>query len=261
MPSTPFDAIADSYDSEFEKSIITQAIRPIVLQSALKYFKPGDHILELNCGTGTDAVTLATNGILVTATDESAEMIKHLSQKIITHELQSLVHTRVLNFEQLHTIQHPFDGLFSNFGGINCSSNITQLIQDISHLLKPGGVFIACLMNKFCLWESASFLVRGKLQQSMKRFGDRPVTVQIGSSTVHVRYYTPHQFREFLYPAFHIIDVYGLNILSPSSNSRSFARRHPVLLEKLLAMDNLLRYRSPFKSLGDHFVIIAQKKP
>jgi ubiquinone/menaquinone biosynthesis C-methylase UbiE len=261
MPSSPFDAIADSYDSEFEKSTITQALRPIVLQSALKYFRPGDHILELNCGTGTDAVTLATNGIQVTATDESAEMIKHLNHKIITHDLQSLVHAQVLSFEQLSAIRQPFDGLFSNFGGLNCSPNITQVIQDISHLLKPGGVFIACLLNKLCLWESASFLVRGKLQHAMRRFGDRPVSVQIGSSTVDVRYYTPQQFRAYLWPAFHTIDVYGLNILSPSSNSQLFAKRHPVLLGKLLAVDNLLRYRFPFKSLGDHFVIIAQKNP
>ena len=47
-------------------------LRGRVWQTLERTFTPGQHILELACGTGEDALWLAQRGIQVTATDGSA---------------------------------------------------------------------------------------------------------------------------------------------------------------------------------------------
>ena len=48
-----------SYDDLFTRSAIGRAQREVVWKILFRHFDPGDHILELNCGTGEDAVFLA----------------------------------------------------------------------------------------------------------------------------------------------------------------------------------------------------------
>ena len=67
-----FDALAERYDGMFTNSLIGRAQRDAVWSMAIRTFKCGDRILELNCGTGEDALFLAHHGITVLACDASA---------------------------------------------------------------------------------------------------------------------------------------------------------------------------------------------
>ena len=72
-----FDQIASSYDETFTYTEIGKKQRNIVWDY-LKRTLPADtqlDILELNCGTGEDALFLANIGHSVTATDASEEML------------------------------------------------------------------------------------------------------------------------------------------------------------------------------------------
>ena len=79
---SPFDAYASSYDAHFDNNPIAQQLRSIVQQTMLRYFQKGNSILELNCGTGTDAIFLAHHGMHVLATDSSSGMIHKTGEKI-----------------------------------------------------------------------------------------------------------------------------------------------------------------------------------
>jgi len=70
-----FDSIAETYDQLFTNSKVGRAQRDVVWQRAAHLFPCGGRILELNCGTGEDAVFLAERGIEVTACDASVLMI------------------------------------------------------------------------------------------------------------------------------------------------------------------------------------------
>jgi ubiquinone/menaquinone biosynthesis C-methylase UbiE len=70
-----FDRLAPSYDSEFTDSIIGRAQRNSVWKVLLRTFHAGDNILELNCGTGEDALFLAQHDISVFSCDASQAMI------------------------------------------------------------------------------------------------------------------------------------------------------------------------------------------
>src|SRR5512146_1922454 len=79
---TAFGRLASSYDEDFEKLPAARRLRGIVWNVYCRYFKPGDSLLELNCGTGTDAMTLAEKGMRILATDISTAMLQTFQAKL-----------------------------------------------------------------------------------------------------------------------------------------------------------------------------------
>ena len=51
-----FDSLAAKYDDLFTRSMIGRAQRGVVWDALIDTFEPGAHILEVNCGTGEDAL-------------------------------------------------------------------------------------------------------------------------------------------------------------------------------------------------------------
>ena len=58
-----FDTLAESYDTIFTSTIIGRSQRSVVWAKAAAVFRAGDRVLELNCGTGEDALFLARRGV------------------------------------------------------------------------------------------------------------------------------------------------------------------------------------------------------
>ena len=60
----------------------------------LKYLKPGDHILDLGCGSGRDSKAFIEKGYKVTAMDGSIELSKiaskNIGQEVICRKFQDL---------------------------------------------------------------------------------------------------------------------------------------------------------------------------
>jgi len=255
----PFDTVADTYDDLFEQSSVTRAIRNVVHKSCAKYFHPGDHLLELNCGTGTDAQFLTATGIRVTATDASPSMIERARSKLSAELSSGMAEVEVMGFEDLASLRElKFDGVLSNFGGLNCALKPERVLHDVALRMKPAGAFIACLMNRRCAWEMMSFLVRGKFDEAFRR--RRQAEVKVGHLRIPVTYYTPRSFSRLLHTYFIVEEIYGLNILSPGPNSRGFVARFPGITKFLLGADRFVRGFPPFSGLGDHFVVVARRR-
>ena len=52
----------------------------------------------------------------------------------------------------------PFDAVFSNLGGLNCTADLRAVTQGLPGLLGAGGSAIWVLMPPICLWELATAL-------------------------------------------------------------------------------------------------------
>lgn len=260
----PFDTIAEKYDQTFEGNLVTQRLRPIVWQSLLKHFRTGDRILELNSGTGTDAIFLAEHGIAVTATDASFKMLELAKQKVETKTVKNLVTLKQLSFDELdqllNNVQSSYDGAFSNFGGLNCTLKLPTVLEKIAHILKPNGSFIVCLLNKLCIWKIASFALRGNFSKALRRFESKGIDAMLGNERIHVWYYTPRQVVRIALPWFYVEKIYGLSIVSPPPNSLNFVSRFPRLTQTLISVDDIIRNTFPFYALGDHFVVELRRK-
>ena len=96
------------------------AMRAAVWTRCAARFRPGFRILEMNCGTGEDAQWLAARGMQVLATDISPRMIEVSRRKLASAPENQAVQFLTLSWEQLGTLEaEPFDGMLSNFGGLN----------------------------------------------------------------------------------------------------------------------------------------------
>src|ERR1700757_746700 len=101
LAGSAFDAIAESYDSLFTMSMIGRTQRAAVWRKAQSVFRAGDRVLELNCGTGIDALFLASLGVKVTACDASPRMIEQAQTQKAMENPWAPVDFRVLCTEHL----------------------------------------------------------------------------------------------------------------------------------------------------------------
>ena len=97
--------------------------------------KPGDHILDLGCGTGYLSDQIAQKGAVVTGIDNSPEMIKKAEQAY--PDLNFGV-ADASNF----SFAEPFDAVFSN-AVLHWVKDHDGMMQSVHDNLKPGGKFAA----------------------------------------------------------------------------------------------------------------------
>ncbi|HET9808153.1 MAG TPA: methyltransferase domain-containing protein, partial [Candidatus Limnocylindria bacterium] len=77
-----FSRTAERYDRFAEDHPHQTRMRHKVHAHLTRHLPPGARILELNAGTGTDAVHLAQQGFRVHATDIAPGMLKRLRDKV-----------------------------------------------------------------------------------------------------------------------------------------------------------------------------------
>src|SRR5215510_4692150 len=97
-----FDLAATTYDEEFTFTPIGKLQRRRVY-FYLKKILPDRSlkILEINCGSGEDAIWFAKKGHTVTATDASPRMIQLVKQKISEYKLEEKIVAQTCDFDDL----------------------------------------------------------------------------------------------------------------------------------------------------------------
>ncbi len=133
-----FDAVADIYDETFSCSLIGRAQRDAVTRELDRVFHPGQRILEINCGTGIDALHLAGRGIEVLACDSSPRMVEVARRKALRAFLNVPPQFRVIGTEEIKILgdqegSAAFDGVFSN-----CPPETAQGFQTTALGWRPG---------------------------------------------------------------------------------------------------------------------------
>src|SRR2546425_365122 len=121
-----------------------------VFQAALdKAFRPGDHVFEIGCGTGIDALRLARAGVEVVATDISEAMIAEVVVKARAEGISERVRCRALAAKDIGLLrtefgESSFDGGYSHAGALNMEpqillppSNLTDLFALFRPLFTP----------------------------------------------------------------------------------------------------------------------------
>lgn len=254
-----FDKIADEYDVKDNANEILQWMRNAVHKIYLKHFNSGSNILELNCGTGIDAVFLAQNGMNITATDISPNMVK-IAQKRVTKEgLEDKIDVQTLSFSEINSIdKSDFDGVISNFGGLNCINDFEKLSSDLSLKLKSGGKFIAVVMNKFCPWEIFYYIVKLDFKNAFRRFNINGTEAELNGSRVKTFYFFPKEFGNKFSKYFTIEKIYALAYYTPPPYMIGMYKRLKPLVKLFMKLDELVKGIYPLNRMGDHFIIVMK---
>jgi SAM-dependent methyltransferase len=255
-----FDRLAATYDRDFTDSLIGRAQRDAVWRVALKTFHPGDNLLELNCGTGEDAFFLSTRGMSVFACDTSSAMIARAEQRLAHRPQPTQVVFCHLPTERIAELNpdRRFDGVFSNFSGLNCIADLAPTAAALSALVKPGDPLLLCLSTRFCLWEILYYSLTGRFNKALRRCrGTATATLDGAPLTVH--YPTLPEIRRSFAPHFRLRGQTGIGVVIPPSYLEPLVRRNPALLRVLRRLETILADLPGFRSIGDHMLLCFEK--
>jgi ubiquinone/menaquinone biosynthesis C-methylase UbiE len=259
--SIAFNKQATVFDMLYSGDTIIQYKRKRVRDRVLQFLKPDSSILELNAGTGDDAIFFAQHGHMVHATDISEAMQAKLKEKVNLNGLQLKISNELCSFTELQNLSDkgPYDLIFSNFAGLNCTNDLSSVLKSFDPLLKPGGLATLVILPKFCLWEFL-LLFKGKFQTAFRRFsGKKGTKAHIEGEYFRCWYYNPSYIKEHLGSSFEMISLEGLCTLVPPSYLQDFDKKHPRLHQFLVKQENKLKAKWPWRVIGDYYIITLRK--
>ena len=256
-----FSRTAEKYDSFAVDHPHMTRLRNKVYQHLEHVLPPNANILELNAGSGTDAVALAQRGYRVHATDIAPEMLARARSKVETLGLADRVAVQECSFTDLDRVGGgPYDAIFSNLGGLNCVSDLRPIIDQLPRLLRPGGIVTWVLMPPVCLWEMAE-VFRGHLRLAVRRFKKGGVHSHLEGLYFQVYYFSPGKVVSLFGPDYRRVALEGLSVLTPTAESKNFAKRWPRLYKTLAWLDDRLSPLPPFQGWGDFFIVSLRYQP
>ena len=257
-PSTQvyWDSAAETYDHDFTETLIGQTRREAVWRKLDRSFHPGQRVLELNCGTGIDALHLAERGVRVIACDISRRMVELAREHAGASRFDAAVDFRVLPTEQIAALssEGPFDGVFSNFAGLNCVEDLGAVARDLQHLLRRGAPVLLCMLGRFVPWEIMWFLAHGRPRRAFERLG-RGSARAVDGGILKVRYPTVNQIARAFEPGFRLRRWTGLGVTVPPSYMEHWARRFPDVTRVFASADRGLGMLPVLRSMADSVLL------
>jgi len=256
-----FSAQASHFDSDDESSAILQWMRAQVHRHEEEFLAPGDSILELNSGTGIDAVRFARMGCTVLATDAAEGMIEQLREKIRRLKFEERISALRCGFTELAELpDRKFDHVFSNFGGLNCIPDLRRVTKDLPRLLKPGATVTFVFMPPVCPWEIVQVL-RGKFGFAFRRFSKHGTEAQVDGVRFRAYYFSPRKAVHSFDGRFIPVRLRGLASVTPPPGSRNFPDRHPRLYRMLTRLEERCAGMYPFNRYADHIILTMKYLP
>jgi ubiquinone/menaquinone biosynthesis C-methylase UbiE len=260
--SRAFTKQSKFFDKLYNDDKIIQYKRQRVRDHILKYAKQNSFMLELNCGTGEDALFFAGKGFKVHATDISSGMLDELKEKIVHMNCGDKISVEPCSFNQLEFLQQQqtFNYIFSSFGGLNCTGQLGKVLHSFEKLLVPGGMITLVIISKFCLWESL-LLFKGRFKTAFRRFfAGKGEKAHVEGSFFKCWYYSPSFIKKQMQNGYEFLSLEGLCTIVPPSYIENFAEKYPGLFRFLIEKENKWKDKWPWNRMSDYFIISFRKK-
>ena len=251
-----YDAIAPDYDRQLAGD---EWMRRTLWSRYDRLFRSGEKVLDVSCGTGTDALYLAGRGVHVTAIDVSPGMIAQLQARLAQHELAKAIDARAMDMAGMGGFSpESFDGIISAFGGLSTTPDLAHFASGAARLLRPGGRMVLHMLNRTSLWEWLGLAKRGEWAAARRlgKSGERDFVIG-GIAVRHHLYHPEEAYRRFFARDFVLKDARGLGCLRPPHT----VRRVPLpVVETLGRLELVVSRRRPFLNWGRFFVLELAKR-
>lgn len=294
--NNPFDSVATRYDASFCETPVGRRLRRQTWdaleavfvnhgESTSSFQQQEGVVLELSCGTGEDALWLASqHHVPVLATDVSPGMLAVARSKWERVGAAAFPNCPAPIFQRLDlehweeddnnlVLDHQsLTGVFSNFGGLNNVNPqcVVRMANKLAHQLPPDAKVVLVVMGRFCLTETLYYLlVRGNVGRAFRRLRSNPTQgfcANVGHGNRHAVYFHSMRFVEEAFCAnsrFRTVrrQAIGLTV-PPSLWSKSASRKVPSRVLSLLdTIDRLLGGLWPFYCWGDHYLVVLERLP
>ena len=241
-------ALARNYDANLDGTPLLTIDQQFVLEQC----QPPGKLIDLGCGTGRLAITLARRGYQPIAVDLSPEMLKVLGDK--TAALGLAIPRLCANLVDLSMLaDQSFDHaacLFSTLGLIVGADARQRVVEHAFRLLRPGGVFVLHVHNRwFNFWTAhgRSLLIREVAASWLGRgaAGDYLMPPHQGVGRLMIHLFTRREIVQLLRSSgFEIVEVRPLSL-------RADGRlRHPWWFGRLRSYGYLIAARKPGASFA-----------
>jgi SAM-dependent methyltransferase len=264
-----FDAVASHYDAVYgpQANELMTWMRGESLALLEATFPPGSSLLEIGCGTGEEALALASSGRHILATDVSPKMATLTQAKARAAGLGERVTAVATPAAGLGLLNPPtpLDGAYASFGALNCEPDLERLGAALSRLIRPRGGFVCSVMARCCPFEMAWFLVHGRPRIAFRRlrrgWHAAPVAGTEDSEVrVATRYLTVRDLRTAFSTPFSVERTLSLPLLLPPPYLDSLFQGHRALFRLLEPVERRLRHRWPWRLWGDHLAVVLRRR-
>ena len=244
-----FDGAAVHYDAEFGQNPIGLYFRHVVQERVRPLFAKGTRVLELGCGTGEDALFLASLGVDVVGIDVSPAMIEKARRKVPPPG-GGFVRFEVRAAEDAGLVEGTFDGVFSNFGALNCA-DLPRVGRALASRLRPGSPVAFCAIGPRPL--------PGVVQQALTGRPARSPEAHVAGHSLAVPALSAQDLSDGLGPGFSWHSSLALGVLVPAPAHEDWARRNPIAFGLLAAAERLVREWPLARECGDHLLVLGTR--
>jgi ubiquinone/menaquinone biosynthesis C-methylase UbiE len=198
----------------------------------VKYYKPGDSLLDLACGLGRTTLLLHEMGLTVRGVDLSEVFIATAKRRLPYLDL------RVGSYAHIEEPDASFQHVMISLNGIDYAypeSQREMALRECARVLKPGGTFIYSSHNlKSLHFFSPRYRYRifWKFRNSLKAFQDRAWVVEAGLHTL----YTSREFviRQTERVGLELLEIAWLKMIGNARIDRYFSPYYYYVFTKLV---------------------------
>lgn len=257
----PFNETARDYDNEFTNSVLGRIYRNRVWERMDSVFTGNRNILELGCGTGEDALYLASHGHKITALDASEDMVEQTQLKIQNAGLTDQVDAKVMDINNLDLLElcqdtkeknfPSFNGVLANFGVLNCVHDLHAVASSLDRYLSPGAPALLTIMGPLVPWEWIWYFLKGKPGKALRRF--RKAGVPWRGITI---WYPSIQKARAAFSSYFITSrVSALGTFLPPSYAEAWAKAHPGLIQRFDRLEKRWISSPLVTHFADHYLL------
>jgi ubiquinone/menaquinone biosynthesis C-methylase UbiE len=261
MVSTAFSAQAPLFDAQQENNSVLRWMRRQFHAQVDRHLRPGERLLDVNAGTGIDAVYFARRGHHVLAVDNAPGMVEQIRRKAVVKGQTEFITAASASFMELGALPpQEFDHVISNFGGLNCVPDLRPVAEGVRQFLRPGGYVTLAVMPPVCPWELTYFF-RGQPAMAFRRLKRNGSVSHIEGHQFLSWYHAPRNVVAAFGDHFTVVEHRGLGSLTPPPYMTDFQKGLPRVVQTLMALDEKVAPFPPFNRCADYVVLTLRHLP
>jgi len=258
-----YNAYVPLYDRAYHNPQIAYMRR--VEDAYIELTKPKGIVLDVGCGPGRQSLLLARLGCSVLAMDISEAMLLEAKRRARSLGLEDRIELVQASADALPVRPGAFNRAYSLFGAYNHAPSYRKGFKQIYEALRRGGIALISVLNRYQLtwwletiWRRNKKWLRRRLSSSIEYITIKKKGMK--KQKVWTKLFSAGELKKALETAgFADVRIGGLLIFM-RLRYKYKERLELVGAERLaIALEELLRWTSPFNMLGAYLLAIAKK--